>query len=191
MTTREIIQSKKFKIIASVTGAIVLLIISFAAGVHVGYRKARYSYQWGANYERDFGGPRMGMNGPVGRFAHDFSGQNFRNGYGLAGTVVSVSGNNIIVKDRDNQENTVSVSDKTLIKSGSSDLKVSNLVAGQRIIVMGNPASNGVINADLIRVFNDNNNNNSNDTNGAPSQNSTPAAPANPSANNSNNNQSN
>ena len=180
MTTTEIIRSRKFKIIASVIGGILLLIVSFAAGVHVGYRKARYSYQWGANYERDFGGPRMGMNGPASRMMHDFSDQNFRNGYGLAGTVVSVSGNNIVVKDRNNEENTIAVSDKTIIKQGPNDLKISDLKSGDRIVVMGNPGDNGVVNADLIRVFGDNS--------GVPGQNN---APANPSTNNSNNNQSN
>ena len=41
------------------------------------------------------------------------------------------------------------------------DLKINDLKSGERIVIMGKPGDNGVIEADLIRVFENNSNNNS------------------------------
>lgn len=173
---KEFIHSKTFKLIAAVVGIFLIAIISFGTGVAVGLRKARYSYSWGANYERNFmGGPRM-MNGGRGGFfggmMREFDGGDFRNAHGLAGTIVSISGNNIVVKDSaTNQENTVAVTDSTIIRSRGADLKIGDLEQNDQIVVMGNPDNNGVIDASLIRVFNPannsqaNNNSNNNQTN--------------------------
>ena len=84
----------------------------------------------------------------------NFTGQDFRNGHGIAGTIVSITDNNIIIKDRAGKENTVTVSDKTLIKNGQTDLKITDLKNDESLVVIGNPSDNGVVNADLIRVFN-------------------------------------
>jgi hypothetical protein len=71
----------------------------------------------------------------------------------LAGSIISITDNNLVIKDRDGKENTVTVTDKTVIKSGRENLKIGDLKAGDQIVVLGNPAENGVVNADLIRVF--------------------------------------
>jgi hypothetical protein len=147
--------------------------IVFAAGVHVGERRARYSYQWGANYERNFvGGPRGmmggsrgqgGPGGPVGMM-RNFEGQDFRNGHGIAGTIMSIADNNIVIKDRSGKENTITVNDKTIIKNGPADIKITDLKNDESVVVIGSPGDSGVINADLIRVF-DNNIQNQNQSN--------------------------
>lgn len=159
MATQDIIKSKKFKIAAGVIGIILFGLVSFAVGVKVGLHKARFSYNWGENYERNFIGHRPGPGMPGGMFGGmmgDFEGRDFRNAHGLAGAVVSVSDNNIIIKDRDGKENTISVTDKTIIKSRRDNLKVSDLKPDDQIVVIGKPSDNGVINADLIRVFGNN-----------------------------------
>jgi hypothetical protein len=155
MDTKEIIASKKSKIAALAVGVFIIALVSFAAGVAVGFHKARFSYQWGANYERNFMGPRMGNRGPGGMM-QDFEGRGFRNAHGIAGQIISVSDSSIVIKDRNGQENTVTVSDKTLIKSGSNDIKITDLKSDENIVVMGQPGDNGTINADLIRVFDTN-----------------------------------
>lgn len=153
--------SKSYSWILWVVAEIVLLAIVFALGVRVGLHKAKYSYEWGANYERNFMGREhgpMGFDGPgmppMGPM--DFLGErggDFRNAHGMAGSIVSIADNTIVVKDRDNKENTVLVSDKTIIKSGRDDIKIGDLKTDEKIVVVGKPGDKGVINAELIRVF--------------------------------------
>jgi hypothetical protein len=161
MNIRETMKSKGFKIAILVVGIFFIAFASFAGGVLVGFKKAKYSYKFGENYERNFMGPRpMGMEepGPRGAFP-DFGRRDFRNAHGIAGTIISVADNKIIIKDRDGQENTISVSDKTLIKSGRDTISINDLKNDEQIVVMGRPGDDGTVNADLIRVFSGNGNN--------------------------------
>lgn len=182
METREVVKSAKsvgglkgFKIAIGIVGAMLIMLVIFASGVAVGLHKARFSYQWGQNYERNFigsGFPRGGMMGRdgdrgdnipmMGRtserggmmgFFRGVEGKDFRNAHGLAGTIISTTDSNIIIKDRDNKENTIAVIDKTIIKRNADDLKITDLRANDQIVVMGMPNDQGVIGADLIRVF--------------------------------------
>lgn len=162
MDTKTIGQSKAFRTAAIVIGVLVVVLVSFSAGVRVGLYKAKFSYAWGENYERNFlGGPR-GFDGPGrgmmggGRqvfFGMMGGGRDFRNAYGVTGAIISVSDTTLIVKDRDDKENTVSVTGQTFIKRGRDTVKLPDLKAGDRIVVIGKPGDNGVVNADLIRVF--------------------------------------
>lgn len=154
-------KNKNLKIAAIVVGGILVILVIFAAGVGVGLRKARFSYDFGRNYERNFIGFREGMMGRpgfMGGMMREFSGRDFRNANGLAGTIISITNNNLIVKDQDNKENTVAVTDKTLIKLGRDNAQLSDLKQNDQVVVIGKPGDNGVINADLIRVFNANQN---------------------------------
>jgi hypothetical protein len=165
MSTQEMLKSKKFKIAALAVGVLILMLVSFAGGVATGFHKARFSYEFGKNYERNFvGGPFQGPGmmerGPQGMM-RGFEGGGLRNGHGIAGAIISVANNQIVIKDRDGQENTISVSDRTLIKRGQATISVNDLKNDEQIVVIGRPGDNGTINADLIRVF-DNENTNSN-----------------------------
>jgi hypothetical protein len=158
-------KSKAFKIVTIVVGLLLVVLVSFAGGVAVGLHKAKFSSDWGKNYERNFIGSRagagnehMGPGGFVGSMMRGFEGRDFRNAHGLAGTIISITDNNVMVKDRDGKENTVAVTEKTLIKSRSSDIKIGDLKQDEQIVVMGSPGDNGVLNADLIRVFNNQSN---------------------------------
>lgn len=163
MTTQQIVSSKKFKIATAVCGVFILMALSFVAGLQTGLRKAKFSFAWGENYERNFTGmhgemgpgmgPRPGFPERMGDMKNRFEGREFRNAHGLAGAIISISGNNIVIKDKDNKENTVSVSEKTLIKLGRDDIKITDLKQNDKIVVMGKPGDDGVVNADLIRVF--------------------------------------
>jgi hypothetical protein len=153
----ELIKSKKFKIASIAIGSIILALLFFSAGVSVGIRKARFSGQFGENYERNFMGPKGGrMGGPM-NFMRGMEGRDFRNAHGIAGTIISIADNSIIIKDRDDRENTITVSDKTIIKRGRDNIKVADLKNDEQIVVMGRPGDSGAINADLIRIFDNNN----------------------------------
>ncbi len=155
-------KSNKFKIAVAVVGIILIALVSFAAGIGVGFKKARFSYKFGENYERNFMGSRSDQKGfkrsggPMGMLKEkfqDFEGRGFRNAHGIAGTIISITDNNIVIKDKDNKENTVAITDKTIIKLGRDDVKIGDLKNDQQIVVMGKPGEDGVINADLVRVF--------------------------------------
>lgn len=160
MSTQEMLKSRKFKIAALVVGAFILALVSFAGGVATGFRKAKFSYKFGENYERNFvGGPfqgPMGMmdpkSGPRGMMP-DFEGRGFRNGHGIAGAIISIADDKIVVKDRDGQENTILISDKTLIKRGRDTIGAGDLKNDDQVVVMGRPGEDGMVSADLMRVF--------------------------------------
>lgn len=158
---KKVVESKYFKGAFYGVAIVTFVAIVFAAGVGVGLHKARYSYQWGENYERNFaGGPQRrsmgpgGPDGPMGFFGE--GGREMRNANGLAGTVVSITDNLVVIKDNQDKENTITVSDRTIIKAGRDDIKLADLKADDRIVVIGKPNDNGAVEADLIRVFDNN-----------------------------------
>ena len=72
MNTQETSKSKILKVAALAVGGILVVLASFAGGVAVGLKKARFSYKFGENYERNFvggsfHGPEGGMMGSGGR----------------------------------------------------------------------------------------------------------------------------
>ena len=183
--------SKSYKWILWIIAELILLVIVFALGMRVGLHKAKYSYAWGANYERNFtsrpnepmkqGMPSRNQSGLMGFFQE--RGGDFRNAHGLTGNIVSITGNNIVIKDQGNKKNTIAVDDKTMIKSGKDDIKIGDLKTDEKIVILGKPDSNGVIDAELIRVFADSTNSNTSINN--PPANSSSSNSANSSTNNS------
>lgn len=159
--------SKKIKVISIILGSVVIALIIFVAGVNVGFHKAKFSYKFGENYERNFMNPGMmnpgvpnGLRGEMmrpGEFPDKIEGRGFRNPHGISGTIISISGNSLVIKDRKNEESTISVNDKTTIKSGRDDIKIEDLKTENEIVVIGEPGNEGIVNAYLIRIFNKNN----------------------------------
>lgn len=157
---------RKFRVLLAGLGILLVALVSFATGIAVGLHKAKYSYAWGANYERNFS-KGFGVDvrgdgrpaGPAGMFPggmmnpRDFDGRSFRNAHGISGTILSIAGNAVIVADQNGEENTVAIGEKTLIKNGRGTIAVSDLRQGDRIVVVGNPGGDGVVNADLIRIL--------------------------------------
>jgi hypothetical protein len=163
--------SHKFKIAALITGFILVALVSFAGGLAIGFRKARFSYRMGPNNGSAFDMNRLG-NGPFGSgMMREFQGRDLRNPHGISGTITAINGNNLTIKDRDEKETTVAVSDTTAIRDRQDNLKISDLQINEQITVIGNPGDNGIINATLIRVFSTNLNNGS-----APATNNTNSA---------------
>jgi len=134
-------------------GIFIIALASFSAGVAVGFHKARFSFEFGENYERNFMGSRHEV--PMGMmpFPPNFEGKGMRNGHGVAGTIISISDNNIVIKDKDGKENTIAVSEKTIINVGRDTIKIGDLKNDEEIVVIGRPGDDGTVNADLIRVF--------------------------------------
>lgn len=150
MGIKEVFGSKSFRVTAALIGIFLIALASFAIGMAAGFHKARFSYAWGENYERNFAGPPP--RGPLG-ILPDFRGRDFRNAHGLAGTVILKKENQLIVKDREEKENTVTVGEKTIIKIRRDNATLDDIKENSRVIVIGKPGEDGVIVAELIRVF--------------------------------------
>ncbi len=158
MSLKEFIQSKKLKIAIMALVGLLAAILIFAAGMLVGYRKAHFSDRFGENYYVNFVGARRGPGGII----NEVSGRGYRNADGVSGSIMSINGNNLVIKDKNNNENNVTVTNKTLIKSMGQTIKVSGLKTNDQVVVLGQPGNNGTMNAILIRVFNNFNGNNTN-----------------------------
>ncbi len=146
MKLDNLFQSKKFKIGLLSLGGLIVLLLVFQLGVFVGFNKARWSFKWGDNYHKNFGGPKDG-------FLRDFQGKDFIGGHGTPGSVVEVDGNKIIIKDPRGVEKIVVITDKTTLKKGMTDFKVSDLKVEDRLVVLGTPRDDGSIEAQLVRIF--------------------------------------
>jgi len=146
MDYNKIFQSKTFKTAFWGIGGLVVLLLVFGAGMAIGFKKANFSFRWGENYHRNFGGPRGGM-------FNDFMGRDFMNAHGNAGSIIKVDGNTLIIKGQDNVEQTIVVSDQTMIRRQQDNLKVFDLKVDDRVTVIGSPNKEGQIEAKLIRVF--------------------------------------
>lgn len=141
-----VITSKKFKVALTALAGILAFLLIFKTGEFIGEHNARFSYRWGENYHRIFGGPSGG-------FFKDFSGRNFLASHGVFGIILTVDGKTLIVKGNGAMEQAVLVSDATVIRRGRDSIARSDLKPDQRIIVIGVPDTQGRILAKFIRVF--------------------------------------
>jgi hypothetical protein len=139
-------QSRSFTVILIVIAVLFGLSLAFGLGVSVGFHKARFSYQWGENYDRNFGGPKRGIIGI-------FGGSNFMNSHGISGSIMKIDGSTVVIRGRNNVEMTVLVTDKTIIRMGNQNLKVSDLKIDENVIIIGNPDNSGQIQVELMRVL--------------------------------------
>ncbi|MBU6414658.1 hypothetical protein KGQ34_00205 [Patescibacteria group bacterium] len=151
MEFNTLFQSKKIKIALVVLGALIALLAAFKAGEFVGYRKARFSYQWEENYHRNFAGPGKGF---FGNFLRGFGDRDFINSHGTFGAIIKIDGNTVIVKGKDEAEKIILVSaSTTTIESRRETLQASDLKVDDQVVVIGSPNEQGQIEAKLIRVF--------------------------------------
>lgn len=139
-------QSKTFKWLIGILGGLIILLLIFQLGMYIGFRKAGFSYLWGDNYHRAFGGPKGG-------FLRDFEGRDFISGHGTAGTIAKIDGSSLIIKDRDGVEKVVSITESTSIKKGRTDIKLSDLKIDDQVVIIGSPKDDGTVEAKIIRIF--------------------------------------
>jgi len=148
MEKNNILESKLFRAVILIIAGLIILVFVFSLGVFVGMKKADFSFKWADEYHRNFGGPRGG-------FLGDFMGTNreFANSNGVFGQIIKIDNGSLTVKDRDNTEKIVLARDKTSIIYQRKNIKLSDLKIGDSIVVIGEPNSNGQIQAELIRVM--------------------------------------
>ncbi len=147
MNFKEAFQSNRTKKLLWLLGVLVLLLLSFGAGMVLGYNRAIFADRWGENYVRNFYGGRGGalvlINGRA----------NMMDSHGVVGAIIDISSSTLAVKDRANNEGSVLVSDDTIIKRGQATINLADLTVGDNVAVIGNPNGQGQIEARFIRVF--------------------------------------
>jgi len=135
-----------------VLGVAVIVLAIFGAGMMAGFRKAQFSYQWGDNYHRMFGGPKQGwMPPPPG--GPGFRGEDFINANGVVGMVIKTDTTSLFIKGVDDVEKNVVVGADTVIRRGRETIQLGDLKTDDRVVILGAPSSTGQIEAKLIRVF--------------------------------------
>ncbi|OGZ72593.1 MAG: hypothetical protein A2908_03570 [Candidatus Staskawiczbacteria bacterium RIFCSPLOWO2_01_FULL_38_12b] len=146
----DFIKSKTAIFIIVILFVIAIIISSFSLGVSVGYRKARFSYAWGENYHKNFGGPRGGF---LMSFTKDFMGGDFIEAHGAFGLIIAISDSELVIKGKDNVEKIITINEKTDIRRFHDAITIKDLVPDEHIVVIGNPNDQGKIDAKFIRVM--------------------------------------
>lgn len=152
MKFKEFFQSKIFRIVVWVMVGLVVCLLVFAAGVSVGFRKANFSYKWGENYHRNFGGPRGG-------FLKEFRGGDFIEGHGTAGQIIkidnltSTSTPSLVIRGTQEAEKLILIKSDTVINRLKETIKPGDLKVDDYVVVIGKPNEAGQIEAKLIRIM--------------------------------------
>ena len=74
-------------------------------------------------------------------------------GGGIMGSIIKIDGQNLVIKGEDGAEKSVLIDDKTILRQAQDDIKASDLKVDDKVTVIGQPDSQGQIDAKLIRVF--------------------------------------
>ena len=126
--------------------ALCILVASFQLGVMIGYRKAMFSYRWGEEYHRNFGGPARG-------FMPNPRQEPFFGGHGTTGIVLTVDGSEISMRGEDGVERIVVMTDHTKISRARTPAKKEDIKPNERIVVIGRPTDQAKLEALFIRLF--------------------------------------
>lgn len=145
MSENNFFQSKTLRNILYGLGALIAVLAIFNFGMFVGYKKASFSYGWSENYDQNFAGPRKNIMGLEDRY--------FTNDHGVAGQIIKIANGSVVIQGQDNVEKLVLVKSDTSIMRFREAIKLSDLQVNDYIVVIGNPNSNGQIEAKLIRIM--------------------------------------
>jgi hypothetical protein len=140
--------------------SLMIVLISFQAGIFVGYHRADFAYRSNENFYRTFGengrgDMRNGTGSPefMGTVLKGFDTEDLPGGHGSVGKIVRVSSTTIIIADVKNVEKTVRIMDDTLVRRLRDTIRAQDIAIGDSVIVIGDPDAQGEITAHLIRVL--------------------------------------
>lgn len=138
------VRSERFRQIAIIAISALALLLAFFVGVAAGFHRAAFSYHLEQNYGRSFGTI-------TGRFMQP--GMGIPREHGTSGKIVSVTASAATIARASGPEQQVDFDADTLIRNQNSVASSSSLVAGDFVIVFGDPSNTGSIHARLIRII--------------------------------------
>jgi len=144
------LKSKTVVVVIVALLGLAVLLGAFSVGMAVGYMKAKFSYAWGDNYHRNFGGPRGGF---MKDFNIDLNGKDFIGAHGTFGQVISISESELVVRGKDNVEKIILVNSDTDIRRFKDSIELKDMQVDEPIVVIGEPDDLGKIEAKFIRVL--------------------------------------
>ncbi len=139
------VKSNRF---VSLIAVIIVLLLTFGAGMSVGYHRALFASEWGRNYYNNFYG-----NGHMSAPIMGFSDKGFIGMHGTVGTIIDISSSTISIKGQDNVEKSIVIDNDEVVRKGGNNIPISDLKVGDSIAVIGAPNANGQIESKFIRVF--------------------------------------
>lgn len=141
-----IISSKKVRLIASIIGVLILALLIFHAGVVFGSHRNSFGGPSGRpSMDRGFRPPFL----PGGfKLPHGF----IQNAHGAVGAITAITLPTLTMETREGASKTIFVSTSTMIR-GVRGADTTVFAIGNEIIVLGEPDSQGRIDAKLIRVL--------------------------------------
>jgi hypothetical protein len=151
MDINKFLQSEKYSRLIKTLGILLAVLVIFSAGLFVGYHKAEFSYRWSDNYYRDFGGP-LSPFAPFGPAGISDDADNIPTPHGAFGTIIGVNLPTFAVKGPDEAEKVVVIGPHTIIRSMRNLGTTTDIHTGQSVIIIGEPDSQGQINASFVRI---------------------------------------
>lgn len=126
------------------TSGVAISLASFSAGENIGYDRGRLSSGNESRYEMSLEKSNGGMMLRKGFDPH-----------GVAGKILNISDDKIIVADRDGLEKVVAVGTSTIYRQARQNIDLQNLSAGDFVVVLGTPdkTTGSEIDAKLIRLM--------------------------------------
>lgn len=138
------VRSERFRQIAIIAISALALLLAFSVGVATGFHRAAFSYHLEQNYGRSFGTT-------TGRFLQP--GPGMPREHGTSGKIVSITASAVTIARASGPEQQVDFDADTMIRNQNSVASSSSLVAGDFVIVFGDPSNTGSIHARLIRII--------------------------------------
>jgi len=149
----QFIHSKTYTAIALSVALVAVIVLIFSIGMYAGFHKARFSYQWGENYHKNFGGPRGGL-------FRDFGGKDLIDASGVAGQIMKINPSTgsgqaatLVIKGRDNTEKIILVKEDTTIMRFKESVKLADIKLDDFVVAIGEPNDQGQIEAKFIRTM--------------------------------------
>ncbi len=143
---KDFFKSKIFSGVLYGIGGVLVVLLIFQTGVSIGYKKASFSFHFGENYYKNFGGvqrfPDIGMRQSGMPDAH-----------GAVGKILNLNLPTFMMEGPDKIEKVVFVDDNTEIRRFRDKISAEELVVNDFVVVVGAPNSDAQIHARLIRVM--------------------------------------
>lgn len=149
---KDFFQSKLFKKILMGLGCFILIFLIFQAGMFVGYKRAGFSYKFGENYHKMFGGPPPSQMFPVKMFPKDLRRGNFMDSHGTIGKIIKINLPTFVIEDSYKVEKVVLIKEDTTIMHLREAIKATDLKVDDSVVIIGAPNDQAQIEAKLIRI---------------------------------------
>jgi hypothetical protein len=144
------LKSKGFSSLIIAIFVCAILAGTFSLGAMVGARKAKFTFSWGENYNRNFGGPNAGY---FRGFIDEVKGNNMIEGHGAFGKIIKIDGQSLIIQGKDNIERVIITDRDNLIRKADDVIKFNDMNINDMAVVIGNPDDSGQIRAKFIRIM--------------------------------------